>query len=225
MPTTLAGTHADGLRIQVSSVDVVHLALVGTIRGVTPLAAAGKNGPGTGQIQSVVAAGAPVGFQWAAPGGVFGPMTYAPATGDYVVEDGADAGKWIRVHVDLTWLPGAAEVGDVYLKDRYNELGPDDVSATNAAAGIVETVTLTILNASPDRVRNVVAWLGASAAGLAISPDNVTFTSPTTEGAGISLGTIAKGASAPLYLRRTITAGASPSPSILNQLELSWNGL
>jgi hypothetical protein len=223
MPTLTAGMHGDGLRVQVSAVDVRHLAVVGTIRGVTPLAAAGKNGVGTGLLRSV--AGSVAGFQWQAPGGSYGPITFAFVTGDYVLEDGTDPGKWIRVHVDLTWLPTAAEEAQVYLKDRFNELGPDDVSSANAAAGIVETVTLSLLNASPDRVKNVKAWLGASAAGLAISPDNVTFTSPTTEGAAISIGTIEKGASASLYFRRTITAGASPAASILNQLELSWDGL
>lgn len=225
MSVTLAGMHADGVRVQVSSVDVELLAIVGTIRGVTPLAASGRGGPGTASIRSV--AGSPIGLQFQAPGSsTWGAITFAPATGDYLLEDGADPQKWLRVHVDLTWLSPTVEQGSVYLRDRWNELGPDDVATADAAAGIVEVLTLGLKNASPDTVWNLKAWLGSSHAGLALSPDNVTFTSPTNEGTAVALTSpLAKGASVPLYMKRTITAGASPAAAILNQLELSWDGL
>lgn len=223
MTVLLAGTRADALRVRVAGSDVQSLALVGTIRGVTPLAVAGLCGEGTAKLRSTGAP--PRRFQFRAPGSsTWGEEVTVAATGEYLLEDGADRSKWIRVRVDLAWLPDGPAEANVFLRDRWNELGPDDVTAAEAAAGSVDPLTLDLVNVSPNRLDGLRAWLVSGTVDLELSPDGSAWSAPTTEGAGISLGALAPSASVPLYVRRTITAGAPPATKVLNRLRLSWEG-
>lgn len=224
MTVLRAGTRGDALRVRVAggSSDVASLAVVGSIRGVTPLAAAGRCGPGTGALRSVGAP--PRRLQWREPGsGVWGGAVRVVASGSYLLEGGEDRDAWLRVRVDLAWLAPGAEEARVFLADRHNELGPDDVAAGEAEAGAVEVLELELHNVSANRLDGLKAWLDPAAEGLELSADGDAWSAPTSEGSGIALGHLDAGAHVALYVRRTIGAGA-PAAAILNQVHFAWTG-
>lgn len=212
--------------MRVSGSDVEHLAVVGSVRGIVPLAVAARCGPGTALL-ACGEPGSPRLLQFAAPGGSLGQAVAVYADGAYVLEDGTDPSKWLRVEVARAWLPDSSAQARLFLADRYNEVGPDDVDAADAAAGKVETFTLELANVSPDLVRDVRAWLAPSATGLEISTDGTTWYAPTSEVDAhvLAWASIARAASATVYVRRTTAAAVSPAPAILNLVELAWSGL
>jgi hypothetical protein len=223
MTVLVAGSRGDALRLQVGASNVQHLALIGTIRGVTPLAVAGRCGEGTGSIRSF--GSPPRRFAFRAPGSsTWGEEVTVGSTGDYLLEDGDDTNKWLRVRIDLAWLADVPAEARVFLRDRYNELGPDDVTSSEASAGSVETLTVTCANVGSHRLASLKAWLEVGVSGIELSPDNVAWSAPTSEGAGVALGNVEAGLTVPLYLRRTITAGAASAAKVLNQINFSWEG-
>lgn len=218
------GTRSDGLRLQLAGSDVVSLRVVGGIAGVVVIAAAGRNGPGSGRL--IASAG---GLCWQAPGSVVaGDAVPIPADGVYLLEDGTDASAWLRVQAYAASLAASGEAR-VYLADRYNEFGPDDVTAANAAAGIVETVQFTLANVTPAVITGAVLWLDPSAvsAGLAISSDGVSFFTPTnqTDATALTWASINPASSVNVWVRRTLAAGKASNPQILNTMRLAWNGV
>lgn len=223
MTVHLAGSRGDALRVRVAGSDVQHLAVVGTIRGVTPLAAAGRCGEGTGSLRS--RGTPPRRFSWRAPGSsTWGDEVAVSADGSYLLEDGEDRDSWLRVQVDVSWLPDVPEEARVFLRDRYNALGPDDVTAAEATAGDVATLELALVNVGANRLDGLVAWIDAATSDLEISDDGVSWSAPTSEGAGTALGQVNPGASVALHVRRTIGAGAPSAAEILNQIHFAWTG-
>lgn len=209
-------SHADSLRITIGGVEVAQLAAVGTLAGVVVRAAAAANGPGVGLLE--ISAGK---LAWQPPGADgFGPAVAVPTDGEYLVS-GSDAAKWLRVEVYTTHLPATNHSARVELADRYNGIAGDDVTAAEAAAGSVETFTLTLTNQSAGMASDVRAWL-KSASGLELSAGGSTWSAPTSEAAAIGLGDVAPAASLTLYVRRTIAPGASPSPAVLSCLAISF---
>ena len=90
----------DALLIEESAVEVTHLHLIGTIPGVIPLLAAARNGPGSAMLQST---GDGTYIQWRAPGSMTSGTAILCATdGNYLLRDGEDANKWLRVQVDAS---------------------------------------------------------------------------------------------------------------------------
>jgi hypothetical protein len=109
----------------------------------------------------------------------------------------------------------------------------DNVSGDEAAAGDVEYRCVYIHNANASLTwENVVVWisantpststtidigLGAAAvnatetavANESTAPAGVTFSAPTTKGAGLSIGNIPAGQAKAVWLRRTVEAGAA----------------
>lgn len=111
----------------------------------------------------------------------------------------------------------------------------DDVSGAESASGDVEYRCFYVHNNNASlALQNAVAWLSPQTlgAGQAIAigvgssavngteqtvadentaPSGVTFSSPTTKGAGIALGTIPAGQHRAVWVRRTVTAAAPAS--------------
>lgn len=106
----------------------------------------------------------------------------------------------------------------------------DVVGSAEAAAGDVEYRCIYVKNTHGTLSwQNVVAWISTqSTAAIAIAlageglngtaetvadestaPDGETFSAPATEGAGLSLGTMAAGDAYPIWIRRTVTAAQS----------------
>jgi len=110
----------------------------------------------------------------------------------------------------------------------------DDVTGAEEQAGDVEYRCVYVYNAGDVDAQVVTVWISAnttdpdtqSAIGLGTSaisgteqtianentaPSGVSFSEPATEGAGLSVGTLAAGAHKALWWRRTINAGAGAS--------------
>lgn len=216
-------TASDGLRFKVSAVEIVHLHAIGTIPGVAILAVAALNGIGAGQLRSV---GDGTELQWRAPGSSnFGNRVQAGVDGTYMLTDGDNAGKWLRVQVYATYLLGPSSA-QVLLADRYdNNLAADDVTAAEASAGSVETYQITMENVTGITLAQPTLWLDAAVADLEISDDGAAWVSPTTELTGLLFPDLAPAGTDIFHLRRTITAGASADPDVLNHLNFSWFGM
>ncbi len=220
------GTHADALRLEKTGVEIVQLRPTGTVPGVIPLAAAGRNGPGSGRLRAVGDR-----LQWRAPGsGTFGAAVECGTDGNYQLEDGEDFDKWLRVQVVREYLLTGSIDGLVELADvRNNEIGHDDVTSGEAAAGDVTdyTVEMTNVGTPGGIITQIVVWLEETQDNLQIqiSDDGIAWDSPTIEADGLAFPDLAPGASNTLHVRRTITAGAEADPDVLNFLHVSFCGL
>ena len=223
-PPGSGGSRADAIRVKIASLEVLHLAAVETLPGVVILQAAGRNGPGTGQLQS---SGDGTLVAWRAPGSAtFGTAIDCGSDGAYLFEDGEDANKWLRVQVYASYLASTPRDARVYLGDLFANGPPhDDVTAQEASAGDVTIYSLELVNESAVNISDLRAWIHATVSGLEISDDNATWVNPTTEATGLSFGSLASGASKTLWLRRTIAAAAASDAKILTLLHFAWNGL
>ena len=219
-----AARRGDAVRVKFSGSEVQHLSRLKTIPGVAILAAAGRNGSGVGRLRSSPSNASAL--EWKAPGSSsWGTPVDVSAGGSHLLEDGADPGKWLRVTAFPSFLVGAGEESEVYLGDRVNAIGGDEVSAAEASAGLVESHALELVNESPMTVLNLNAWLDPTTSGLEISDDDATWVSPTVEGSALALSSaLAPAASVSLFVRRTVGAGASAAPGVLSLIQLSWKG-
>jgi len=226
MPVYPAGTRGDALRVFPLGVEMKTMRAVGGIPGVAVLAAAGANGPGTGYIR---AQGDGTFLSWKAPGSsTYGANVHCASDGGYVLEDGEDASKWLRVSVYTSYLtPGHAE-GRVYIADKWNTaVAYGDVTAAEASAGDVTEYQCVLQNDSPCKIIQLKCWLDASVSGLEISSDGVNYFTPDSEDHAdvLEWASVAAGGSATLYVKRTIAADASSNPGVLNILHFSWTGI
>jgi hypothetical protein len=219
-------TRADAIRLEVAGVTSQMLHAVGAAEGVVVEFASGRNGVGTGYLAT-----GPAGttLAWKAPGSsTYGTYVDVSAGGSFLLEDGADADKCVRVTVTASRLPTSASESRVLLGDRYNnDVASDDITSGQATAGVVETYTLSAQNDSFEGVPFCHVWVDAAISGLEVSPDGVTWSTPTDEAASIEIGPIAAGAAATLHVRLTISPGATYDPDILTHLHLayeSWSG-
>lgn len=220
----VVATRADALRLESSSVEIVHLNAVGTIPGVVVLAVAARNEPGTGTIRSE---GEGKTLSWRAPGSeTFGDAVTLTADGDVLLEDGEDNDKWIRIEVHFTELaPGPASEG-VLLGDVYNNgVASNDVNANRASTGHVFTYAVSMQNDGPFTLENIVVWVDSAVSGIEISDDGVVWVSPTTEGTALSFPDLPPINSQVLHIRRTIGSGASSDPVVLDLLHLRYDEL
>jgi len=212
----------DVLRLEIDSTDIQHLTLVGTIPGVVPLLAAARNGPGGGRLQSEDDG---TWLSWRAPGSeTFGPPVHCSPDGTYLLRDGDDWDKWIRVAVYAAHLEPTA-TAEVFLDDRYtNGVAGADVTAEEAAAGDVSTRTITVRNVSTSSVSNVRVWTDSTHDGRTeVSLDGVDWFAPTTELAAVRISELAPGATATLYLRRTVAVGQASAAKELVHLYFSFD--
>ena len=161
--------------------------------------------------------------------------TTAGAAGNTTAGTNAGLGKYIST---TDWAGGS-------LNDLF-----DDVSGAENAASIVDYRCIFLSNTNgANPWQNAVAWLSAETAGgaaIAIgvdttaasavgsasaqaliianettAPAGVTFSSPTTQGAGIALGTINNGYCRAIWIRRTAANTAALSG---DGVTLTWTG-
>jgi len=208
------------LRIESAGIELHSLVPAGTVAGVAILHAAGRNGPGLGRLR-VSAAGDTI--QWRAPGSAtWGAAVAIPVSDAYLLSDGADPNKWLRVQV---WTDHviAADEAVVALRDVFNNgLGHLDVTANQAAAGDVALWELTLRNIGSHAIVALIAWLDPATPGLEISANGITWQSPTGQATAMPLADLAPAAAATLYLRRTIAALAAFDSDVLNHLHFSF---
>lgn len=212
---------ADSLKILAASVEVPQLASVGTIDGVRVLQAAGRNGPGAGLLDYDATAGT---LAWRAPGSAtFGTAVTLAGDGEYLLLDGDDADKWLRVQVYDDWLPPATTQAQVNLSDLFNTpVSSIDVSYEKALSGDVAAWTVDLNNQAGETIHGLVAWLDADTDYLELSWDGSTWSAPTTEGAAIAAGDLADAASATLHVRRTIPAETACDPAAAVLIHLGF---
>jgi len=190
---------------------------------VAPLLAAALNAPGTGRLRSE---GDGTWLSWRAPGSAtFGPAVHCPGDGDYVLTDGLDADKWIRVAVHADYLPEGAAEAEVFLADRYNnDVGGPDVSAAEAVAGDVEDYQLSLQNDGGQRLSNLRVWLDPTAdARTSIGWNGVDFSAPTNEEEGLLRDLLEIDESVALHVRRTVPAEESSTPKELVHVHLAFD--
>ena len=218
-------TRSDSLRLEVASVDLELLRpsmRAPGLPGVVALAAAARNGEGVGLVTS----SGPTGeiLTWTAPSGSAGPEVAVASDGSYMLEDGGDPDKWLRVQVYNAQLEVDPRSVQVDLVDVYdNGLAADDVTAAEASAGSTETYQITVANDSANPAKLVTFWLDAAVVDLEISDDGAAWVSPTTEATGLVLGTIAAAGTDILHLRRVIGAAEGSDPKVLNHLHYSFD--
>ena len=215
-----AATGPDALRIEVASVEVEHLVAVATLAGVAITFASGRNGPGTGSRR----ADATSRIAWKEPGSAtWGAWVDVSAGGAFVLPGGDDPDAYVRVAVDLTYLPTDVAEHRVLMEDGWNNGGAsDDVTAAGASAGDVETYTVTVANDSPMGVHHVTFWIDAAVSGIEISDNGADWVNPTTEGTGLVLGYIGAGLTKTLHVRRTIGAASESDADVLTHLADSF---
>ena len=200
------------------------LAAVGVLDGVRVLAAAGANGPGMGRL---IATADGDRIAWQAPGSdTAGDAIQAAADGSYLLEDGEDAAKWLRVQVYSTYRPEGSGAARVYLGDAFNNaLAGADVSAGEASAGDVFPWTIILTNAGLATLSQLKIWLDAAVTRIAIADDGATWVTPTTEAAALALPDLVPGGTDTLHIRRTVAASTPFDPSELVHLHYSFQGI
>jgi len=224
----LDGRRGDAVRIKTTTGGVVvHLDYLGTLPGIKILAAAGRNGPGKGDLRITGSAGRYL--SWKAPGSAYwGSVVYIFADGDYLLEDGADPDKWLRVQAYMAFMLFAPQSVRVHLRDVYNNaVAQADVTAAQAAVGNVLAYVLTVANDAAYPIFNVKAWLDPTVEGfgeLNIGADGAVWVQPTSETHAdvVLLGDIVSGQADALHVRRTIGAAAASDPDVINHLIFSW---
>jgi len=216
--------HADALRLEVVTVEVQHLAAVGTVSGVALLLAAARNGEGTGRLR--IDSGG-VQLSWQAPGSdTFGDKVNCTVDGEYLLEDGEDRDKWIRVQVYADHLPEDTEEAQVYLLQVYGGgVSDDDVTAVEASAGDVAVYMILMKNISAVGLSALKVWLHADTADIEISDSAIAgWVSPTTEETALDFPDLAAGDDDTLYLRRTIAASSASDAGVIDKLHFSFLG-
>jgi len=176
----LVNTRADALRLEISDVEITGLHAVGAIPGVVVLAAAGLNGPGAGLLRSH---GDGASISWRAPGSeTSGTEVSVGTDGSYLLEDGEDTDKWLRVQVYADYLLSLPTEATVYLTDVFNNgVGHDNVTAGESTSGNVETYQITLVNDTATDLMNLKCWIGDGAENIEISMDGTNWYRPVTE--------------------------------------------
>lgn len=218
----LAGTRADSLRIEHYIMGtLIEFSIVGAIPGVAVLYAAGRNGAGTGRLMQ-----SGTRLQWRAPGSAtFGLAVQCTSDGTYLLADGEDRDKWIRVQVYASYLPAGANETLVYIHAAYGGLYVD-ITAGEAAGSWEKTYELDLHNVSGIILSDVRVWVEPGGSVTGISDDDVTYVLPTSEDDANVLIYDALPASdtATLHVRIAGT-GSAASPDVKNEIHVAFNGL
>lgn len=225
----LAGMVGGGTELA-DLVEVKHTHTIGSISGVVPLAAGGRNRltDGSASIRSTGPTGRRL--SWRAPGSSsYGLGVDIPTDGTYVLCDGDDLTRCIRVEVHGDRVRETGSSASVNIADVLNNtVGGDNVTATDATAGRTDTIPLTVFNQSRHTAHRVKVWIAENAANLELSLDDIAYFSPTSETDPnvIDLAaSLPRGSTAELYLRRTVSAGSTFDAGILSSIRFGWDGL
>lgn len=193
-----------------------------TIPGVIVSGAGHRNGPGKGALRAELDGRS---LSWKAPGSAaFGPAVIASADGNYLLEDGADRGKFLQISVQIASLRPAPIEQAIYLQDRWNA-ALSNLTAAEAGAGTTAVSLLELRNISAGTLTNLRGWLEPGNATLSISADGAAYSAPTTEPAGLDLGTLAAGASRRFWMKRIVAPGATANPKVFAGLHFRFDGV
>jgi hypothetical protein len=227
----MPNTRHDGVRLQLAGVDVVSLREAGAVPGVVVLSASARNGPGTGLLTLNFGS-----LTWQSPGsstpGLAQGVSSGPDGSIYLVEDGVDLSKFVRVQVYPAYLPDIASAL-ISLADLYNAMGttgPGDVAASDASAGLVTITQYTLFNATNNPVKTINLWLDNTASGfgqLTVSNDGTNYFAPTSQGDPnvLAWGSIAAGGNVSVWVKRTVPAASASNPKILDVLQWAWTAI
>lgn len=129
-----AGSRGDSMRINYNSIESFSLRWAQTIPGVIPVAVNAANGPGVGILRST---GDGTLFSWKAPNSdLFGSTVDCSTDGSYVLEDGEDQMKAIRITVYNSYIAPNPIQSEVLLDVIYNNaVAGADVTAAEASSG------------------------------------------------------------------------------------------
>lgn len=196
---------------------------VGALRGIRVEQVAVRNGPGTGRLRTDGTK-----LSWKAPGSsTFGEVVNCDTDGDYLLEDGEDTNKCIRIQIFLDELPSGINEVCVYLRDTYwigSALG--NVSASEAENGEIDDSAFALYAASPVDLLDVKCWLDSDTEYLTISKDDIDYYAPDSEGHAdvLAWAKIESGSTEYLYIKRTIPPSTTFDPFVLNQIHFAWTG-
>lgn len=220
----LPRTRSDGLTYDTGAGEIQSLSPLGTIPGVVILHVSGANGVGTGFLRSEGTGG--MLLSWKAPGSaVYGAPVNITANADYLLEDGEDRSKWIRIEGHFTLLGPVIEQR-IYLADVYdNQLVSRDVTRLEAFLGHVLLYTIDFTNLSNRIIRRIAFWIDPAVVDLEISHNGSTWVTPTTPATALQAWSpMAPVGSIALHLRRTISAGSPSDTDVLNQIHCHFYG-
>lgn len=218
------GTRADSLEFTIGGTELEFLAIVGAVPGVWVTHVAAKNGAGSGRLRTW---GDGSEISWQAPGSSSaGRRKFIDQDAEYLLTDGDDPGKFIRIQVKPSFLASGPTASRVYLSRLFGSgVADDDVTSAEASAGITETYQITFENKSNAMVNNLVFWIDAATDDLEISDDGAAWVSPTTEATGLAFPQLAQGATDILHVRRTIGAASASDAGVLNDLHCRFDGI
>lgn len=196
--------------------------------------ASAANGVGTGTIRVSDANT----ITWTPPGSTVG-AGVTISNGQSKIVEGSSPYSFVRV--TRVSADNLADIMDLTLVDSMNNaIGGDNVTSAEATAGVTNYRGVMLYNESAFYVDSIKVWVVAPASGFSIgiesptanaiqtiasettAPTAVSFSTPTTEGGAVSIGSLAPGGMYGLWVRRTTSAGASYSPSTLNHLRFSF---
>jgi hypothetical protein len=216
-----ANTANDGVQLRFAGNSIAFMDSSCDLAGIVVLSAAAANGTGQGTINVT-----PAGLTWQAPhSGTPGTPQACRPDGEYLLIDGEDESKFIKVAVYNDYLP-ATGGAPVLISDTFNAFGPDDVTASQASSGNTSVATFTFANVSGNAIVKLTAWLSPFVSGVTISSDGVNFYDPVSSGDADALQwpSVGLASNVPIYLKRVISAGTASMASILNHLCWAWVG-
>ncbi|MEK6798961.1 MAG: hypothetical protein AABZ12_08365 [Planctomycetota bacterium] len=221
-------TREDSLRLKMATSPFAELRLlfaIGTVPGVIFGECGRRNGVGKGSLRYGAQEKA---LRWKAPGsGVYGAAAVVGNGGTFLLEDGADTDKYVRVTVQAAYLPASDAETAVFLLDDPS-LGPRmflDVPKEEALAGVTNVIPVTLSNVGRSVMTNLAAWMDPATRFLSISGNDTTYVAPTDEASALALGTLAVGAERAFYVKQIIPAGTLYTPREIAGLQFRFDAL
>lgn len=198
------------------------------------------NGAGTGKL-GVDASG---NFTWTPPGGAVG-TGVAIAAGASGILEGASEGAAVRVYVDPGYTSVARTVESVELLEIFNgALAMANLSSAQRVAGRTTYRAVLLSAVGKYSVAQLRLWLppvGSQAtwslgletpvagalqtiANETTAPAGISWSSPTTEGAALTVASLAAGSSLGLWIRRVFPSGGVVSARESVRLSIKFKG-
>jgi len=142
--------------------------------------------------------------------------------GEYLLEDGEDIGRFLRIEAVQSFLKPQAMASRVYLKEVYlNGFAQQDVTAHPTTFQFV-VYSVTMKNYSPHTLKKLLIWVDpdsdVSISSTALGP----WSNPKTEAAGTSFPDLVSGGTDLLYLRVGVSAASNAYAKILNHIHARY---
>ena len=184
------------------------------------LGASPRNGAGKGALRSEGTT-----LRWRAPGSThFGPGAVKAADGYVLLEDGEDAGRFLRARVAASYLQTAPAEREIYLQEKWNG-DFTNVNAALALAGTTGDWLFILWNVCTAALSNIRAWIDPAVSYLSISlAAGGPFTTPTDEGSALDGGSLGADQTKDLWVRRTIPPATVYQPKVPAILHFRFDG-